>query len=71
MRDDNLIDGHRLAALRDTGLLDGEREPVLDRMSRNVAEAVGAPVALVSLVDADRQFFAGLHGLPAPWDEVR
>jgi len=50
----------RLAALRATGLLDGTANPVLDRLTRIVTRLLAVPIALVSLVDDQRQHFAGL-----------
>jgi hypothetical protein len=50
-------DPERLAALRATGLLDSEPEPGFDRHARLAAQMLNAPIALVSLVDEDRQFF--------------
>ena len=39
-----------------------------DRYARMVSRALQAPVALVSLVESDRQVFSGLSGeLPEPW----
>lgn len=57
--------GHpeRLAALRRTGLLDTLPEASFDRVTRLVARLLDVPVALVSLVDADRQFFKSCVGL--------
>ena len=57
----------RLAVLWRTGLLDTLPEEVFDRLTRLVQRLLGAPVALVSLVDADRQFFKSAVGLPEPW----
>ena len=57
----------RLAALRQTGLLDTPPEEVFDRVTRLARRLLRAPVILVSLVDADRQFFKGAVGLPEPW----
>ena len=57
----------RLAALRETGLLDTPPEEVFDRVTRLARSLLRAPVILVSLVDADRQFFKGAVGLPEPW----
>ena len=62
-----LRDEARLAALWRTGLLDTQPEEVFDRLTRLVCRLLGAPVALVSLVDADRQFFKSAVGLPEPW----
>ena len=61
----------RLEALHATGLLDSEIAPSFDRHARLAAEVLNAPVALVSLVDADRQFFKSCLGLPEPWASRR
>ncbi len=66
-----LLDPDRLARLRATGLLDSETEEAFDRLTRSAARLLRAPVALVSLVDADRQFFKSAHGLPEPWASRR
>ncbi|CAB4723438.1 MAG: SpoIIE family protein phosphatase [Actinobacteria bacterium] len=42
-----------------------------DRYARMVRRALGVPVALVSLVEAERQVFVGAEGLPSPVDVVR
>jgi GAF domain-containing protein len=60
-------DRERIAAVRATGLLDTPADEAFDRHARIAAEALGAPVALVSLVDEDRQFFKSCLGLPEPW----
>jgi DNA-binding response OmpR family regulator len=53
----------RLAALRELSILDTKPEERFDRITR-VAAAVGdVPIALVSLVDHDRQWFKSCHGL--------
>lgn len=64
-------DGGRIAAVRDTGLLDSDEPEDLDRLSRLAVELLGVPVSLVSLVEADRQFFAAQTGLPEPWASAR
>ena len=66
-----VLDEHRIAALEATGLLDSPPDPAFDRLTRVATEALGAPVALVSLVDADRQFFTSSHGLAEPWASRR
>jgi len=53
----------RLAALQSLGLLDSPTEAQFDRITRLAAEIVGAPVCLISLVDAHRQFFKSAVGL--------
>src|SRR5215208_65542 len=57
----------RLAALHDAALLDSPAEESFDRLARLAARVVDAPVALVSGVDRDRQFFKSCLGLPEPW----
>ncbi|MEU8240873.1 SpoIIE family protein phosphatase [Actinoplanes missouriensis] len=63
-------DGQRLAALLRTGL-DAVADPMFDRFASMVRTVLGVPVALVSLVDADRQFFPGACGLGDPWAQKR
>jgi signal transduction histidine kinase len=46
-------------------------EEKFDRLSRLATRILHAPVALVSLVDADRQIFKGCIGLPEPWHTRR
>jgi hypothetical protein len=64
-------DPERLEALRATGLLDSDISPEFDRLARLASHVLHAPVALVSLVDRDRQFFKSCLGLPEPWASER
>ena len=64
-------DPERLGGLHATGLLDSDVTPSFDRLARVAATVLNAPVALVSLVDADRQFFKSCLGLPEPWATQR
>jgi diguanylate cyclase (GGDEF)-like protein len=57
-----LEDPDRLAALGATGLMDAPAEESMQRLSRLVSHLLRVPVALVSFVDADRQFFVGATG---------
>jgi hypothetical protein len=66
-----LADPERLDAVTATGLVDAEEDPVLHRLTRLAARTLGAPVALLSLVLDDEQFFAASHGLPEPWASER
>jgi len=66
-----LGDEQRMRALRDTGLLDTPGEEAFDRLTRLVTRILGVPVALVTLVDRDRQFFKSCVGLPEPWASRR
>lgn len=61
----------RLEALSRTGLLDSPAEEAFDRITRLTTSLLGVPVSLVSLVDADRQFFKSQVGLPDPWASRR
>ncbi len=54
-----VADPERLAAVEQTGLLDGQSDPTLDRLARLAAVLVGAPVSFVSLVGLDRQAMPG------------
>jgi signal transduction histidine kinase len=61
----------RLAALHATALLDSPAEEAFDRLTRLATRLLHVPVALVSLVDEDRQFFKSCIGLPEPWASAR
>jgi signal transduction histidine kinase len=62
-----LRDEARLEALQRTRLLNTQPEEGLDRLTRLVCHLLGVPVALISLVEADRQCFKSAVGLPQPW----
>jgi GAF domain-containing protein len=53
----------RLAALRALNVLDTPLEDRFDRITRIAAALFNVPIALVSLVDEDRQWFKSRHGL--------
>lgn len=61
----------RLAVLRSLELLDTPAEEAFDRLTRLASKIVKAPVSLVSLVDADRQFFKSFVGVIEPWASRR
>lgn len=61
----------RLAALRETSLLDTPPEESFDRLTRLASHLLGVGTALLSLVDTDRQFFKSQVGLPQPWATMR
>ena len=61
----------RLSALIAEGLLDGGPEPIFDRFARVASHAANVPVALVSLVTDDRQYFAGMWGVAQPMADAR
>ena len=64
-------DQQRLAAVRRTGLLDAPNEERFDRLTRLACRLLRVPIALVSLMDADRQFYVSAQGLPQPWAGLR
>jgi len=60
-------DPERLAAVRAAGLLDAAGDPDFDRLADLARRMVNAPVALVTLIEADRQVFVSAPGLKEPW----
>jgi PAS domain S-box-containing protein len=54
----------RLAALRSYAVLDTVYEPVFDAITRLAGTICNVPIALISLVDQDRQWFKSVQGLP-------
>lgn len=64
-------DPTRLSVLESLKLLDSPAEEAFDRLTKLASKIIGAPVSLVSLVDADRQFFKSFVGLPEPWASER
>jgi PAS domain S-box-containing protein len=65
------VAGRHLAALRTAGLLDAPVDERFDRLTRLARRLLRTPVALVSLLDAERQFFLSAQGLPEPWAGLR
>lgn len=55
----------RLAALHDLGVLDTPREERFDRIVELARAIAGTPIALVTLVDAERQWFKAAAGTEA------
>ncbi|CAA9541168.1 MAG: hypothetical protein AVDCRST_MAG88-23, partial [uncultured Thermomicrobiales bacterium] len=66
-----VTDPERLAALRQLILLDTPAEGSFDRLATLATRMLRVPVALVTLVDGDRQFFKSCVGLPEPWATAR
>lgn len=52
----------RLAALHKTGLLDTPAEDRFDALTNLASEILAVPTVLISLVDADRQYFKSVAG---------
>ncbi len=53
----------RLTAMQNLGLA-GARRHSFDEVAKQVAEAFGAPIALVSMITTDQQLMPGAQGLP-------
>ncbi|NND81647.1 MAG: GAF domain-containing protein [Gammaproteobacteria bacterium] len=67
----SIEDIERMSALEQSTMLDSEPEDPFDAITMLTAKLLGVPVALVSLVDKDRQFFKSQTGLPEPWASER
>ena len=65
------IEELRLAALHKSQLLDSPPEAAYDCVTDLIRRLLNVPVALVSLVDKNRQFFKSSQGLPEPWASRR
>lgn len=57
-----LTDPARLRALRRSGLLDPSADAVFDRYTRMASRLLGTPVALLSLMEDNRQTTLSVHG---------
>ena len=64
-------DPARLAALRDTGLLDAPAEPPFDRLTRLAVRLLGVPATFLSLVDEERDFYLASTGFGEPLASAR
>lgn len=62
-----LSDSDRLSALADTNLVDSPAEYAFDQLTQLACRILKTPVALVSLVTDDRQFFKSSIGLAEEW----
>ena len=58
-----VVDRGRLASLADSGLLGDDVDPALDRWTRLASSLLNAPIALLSMVDRDRQYSKSHVGL--------
>jgi len=58
-------EAERLRELAEYRLLDTEPEPAFDALTKLAAHVADTPIALVSIVDADRQWFKSRCGLDA------
>jgi PAS domain S-box-containing protein len=69
--DELVAEARRLAALRSLQVLDTPPEPVFDAIAASAAQVCGVPIALISLLDAGRQWFKANVGLEAAGEIAR
>jgi GAF domain-containing protein len=60
-----MLEANRLEALKGLNILDSEREKAFDDLAQAVALAMDTKIAMVSLVDQDRQWFKARCGIEA------
>ena len=60
-----LDEASRLATLRGLKILDTPSEERFDRLTRLAKHLLDVPIALVSLIDSNRQWFKSRQGLDA------
>src|SRR5664279_3280077 len=63
---DVIADPERLACLRRLRLLDTPADPAFDRLTQLAARILKVPIALISLIVDQRQFFKSQVGLVGP-----
>ena len=56
-------EAERLRILHELRILDSEPEECFDAAVRLVTRLMNCPIAMVSLVDAERQWFKAVHGM--------
>lgn len=61
-----LQDPERLRKVRELMLLDSAPSRIFERLARLASQIVKTPIAAVSLLDGERQYFLGQIGLPEP-----
>lgn len=69
--DSEVARADRLAALSRTRLLDTPAEDAYNRIANLAAKILAAPIATVTLIDRDRQFYKACIGLPEPLSDIR
>jgi len=63
MRTKAMIEADRLSTLNALRILDSDPEPFFDALTQAARTMTGMPIALISLVDGDRQWFKSQTGL--------
>lgn len=64
-------DRHRLGAVRRLVVLDTPATEPFDRLTRMAASLLDCPLSLLTIIDAERQWFKSTWGLPEPFADVR
>lgn len=59
------LENERISALKGYGVLDTPNETEFDEIVRKAARVLGSPIALISLIDENRQWFKAKVGLGA------
>ena len=62
---------NRLRAVERTTLLDTPAEEPYDRIARMASRMMAAPIATVTLIDRNRQFYKACVGIPEPLNSTR
>ena len=68
---DALREPARLAVLQDLDLLGAPAEEAFDRFTRLAGGLIGAPQAMISLLDGNDQYFMSTFGVPEPMATLR
>jgi GAF domain-containing protein len=72
MKQGGIQDTKRLAALKETGMLDTGSDPGFDQLAQTWARMLNVPIAMVSLVDAERHVVKSCtFALPEPYGSKR
>jgi signal transduction histidine kinase len=71
LKDGSQLEAARLEALKSMDILDTPAEEAFDRITRMASELFETPIALISLVDATRQWFKSKVGLSHPPETPR
>ena len=71
MTQQNDQENTRLQALGRVKVMDTLEEQAYDDITRMAADVCGTPIALISLIDADRQWFKANVGLPGATETPR
>jgi len=65
------VEQSRMARLRSLNILDTQAEPLFDALTKAAALVTGMPIALIILIDEDRQWFKSNVGLPGTQETPR